>query len=73
MTDQVLLRISFGLSSLIFEMVLFVMLKIQGHGRRDNNMKFQTLVVLVIAGNTASIMEIAFIPCSRRIYVTESG
>lgn len=60
MTDQVLLRISFGLSSLIFELVLFVMLKIQGHGRRDNNMKFQTLVVLVIAGNTASIMDNVF-------------
>lgn len=60
MTDQVLLRISFGLASLIFELVLFIMLMVQGHGRRDNNMKFQTLVVLVIAGNTASIADNIF-------------
>ena len=48
MTDQVLLRISFGVASLIFELVLFIMLKIQGYGRKDNNMKFQTLVILVL-------------------------
>ena len=57
MTDQVLLRISFGLASLIFELVLFIMLMVQGHGRRDNNMKYQTLVVLVLLGNTASILD----------------
>ena len=57
MTDQTLLRISFGISSLIFELILFIMLKIQGYGRKDNNMKFQTLVILVIAGNTASIVD----------------
>lgn len=56
MTDQVLLRISFGLASLIFELVLFIMLMVQGHGRRDNNMKYQTLVILVLLGNAASIM-----------------
>ena len=57
MTDQTLLRISFGIASLIFELILFVMLIIQGYGRKDNNMKFQTLVILVIAGNTASIVD----------------
>ena len=57
MTDQTLLRISFGISSLIFELILFIMLKIQGYGRKDNNMKFQTLVILVIAGNSASIAD----------------
>ena len=40
MTDQALLRISFGIASLVFELVLFIMLKVQGHGRKDNNMKF---------------------------------
>lgn len=60
MTDQVLLRISFGLASLIFELVLFIMLMVQGHGRKDNNMKFQTLVILVIAGNAASILDNIF-------------
>lgn len=60
MADQALLRISFGLASLIFELVLFIMLKVQGHGQRDNNMKFQTLVVLVLAGTAASIMDNVF-------------
>lgn len=60
MSDQVLLRISFGLASLIFELVLFILLMVQGHGRRDNNMKFQTLVVLVLLGNAASILDNIF-------------
>lgn len=60
MSDQVLLRISFGLASLIFELVLFVMLMVQGHGCRDNNMKYQTLVILVLLGNTASILDNIF-------------
>ncbi len=60
MSDQVLLRISFGLASLIFELVLFILLMVQGHGRRDNNMKFQTLVVLVLLDNAASILDNIF-------------
>lgn len=60
MTDQVLLRISFGIASLIFELILFVLLLVLGHGQRDNNMKFQTLVILVMAGNTASILDNVF-------------
>ena len=60
MSDQVLLRISFGIASLIFELVLFVLLMLQGHGRRDNNLKFRTLVILVLFGNTASILDNIF-------------
>lgn len=56
MTDQALLRISFGVASLIFELVLFIMLVVQGHGRRDNNLKYRTLVILVLFGNAASIL-----------------
>ena len=60
MTDQVLLRISFGVASLIFELVLFIMLAVQGHGRRDNNLKYRTLVILVLLGNAASILDNIF-------------
>ena len=60
MTDQVLLRISFGVAAFVFELVLFILLKVLGHGQRDNNMKFQTLVILVLLGTTASIMDNVF-------------
>ena len=60
MTDQVLFRISFGIASLLFELILFVMLMVLGHGQRDNNMKYQTLVILVLAGNTTSILDNIF-------------
>lgn len=60
MTDQVLLRVSFGIASLLFELVLFIMLMVQGHGRRDNNLKFRTLVILVLFGNAASILDNVF-------------
>ncbi|MGX8706825.1 MAG: HD-GYP domain-containing protein [bacterium] len=60
MTDQVLLRISFGVAAFIFELVLFILLKVLGHGQRDNNMKFQTLVILVLLGTAASIMDNVF-------------
>ncbi len=59
-TDQVLFRISFGVASFIFELVLFILLIVLGHGQRDNNMKFRTLVILVLAGIAASIMDNIF-------------
>ena len=59
-TDQVLFRISFGIAAFIFELVLFVLLTVLGHGQRDNNMKFRTLVILVLAGIAASIMDNIF-------------
>ena len=71
MTDQALLRISFGIASLVFELVLFIMLKVQGHGRKDNNMKFQTLVILVIAGNAASIVD-NLVRVSEHIYTSQA-
>lgn len=60
MTDQVFLRISFGLASLIFEAVLLCMLLVLGHGERDNNVKFQTLVILILSGNGISILDNVF-------------
>ena len=60
MTDQGLLRISFGLLSFIFELVLFVMLMVLGHGQRGNNMKYRTLVILVMVGNVVSILDNIF-------------
>ena len=59
-TDQALFRISFGIAALVFELVLFILLIVLGHGQRDNNMKFRTLVILVLAGIVASIMDNIF-------------
>lgn len=58
--NLMLLRISFGAAAVIFELVLFILLLVLGHGQRDNNMKFRTLVVLVLAGNVASILDNVF-------------
>ena len=59
-SDQILFRISFGVAALIFEVILFVMLLVLGHGQRDNNMKYRTLVILVIAGILSSILDNLF-------------
>lgn len=58
--DQMLLNISFGVAAFIFEAVLLVLLIVLGHGQRNNNMKFRTLVILVLAGNFASILDNVF-------------
>lgn len=59
-TDQILLRISFGVAAFFFELVLLVLILVLGHGQRDNNMKFRTLVILVLVGNVASILDNVF-------------
>lgn len=56
-TDQVLMRISFGIAGLIFELVLFVLLMVLGHGDKNKNTKFQTLVITIIIGNIISIID----------------
>ena len=60
LTDQVLFRISFGVAAFIFELVLFILLIVLGHGQRDNNKQYRTLVVLVLCGIAASIMDNIF-------------
>ena len=60
LSDQVLLRVSFGIAAFVFELVLFVLLMVLGNGDRDRNMKFQTLVVIVLLGTVISIMDNLF-------------
>ena len=60
LSDQMLLRVSFGTAALIFELVLFVLLMVLGYGQRDKNRKFQTLVIIVLIGNAISIMDNLF-------------
>ena len=55
--DALLLRISFGLAAFIFGLVLFVLLLILGRGQKDNNSKFQSLVIVVLLGNIISITD----------------
>ena len=59
-TDQALMRISFGIAGLIFELFLFGLLMILGRGKKDRNIKFQTLVITVIIGNIISILDNVF-------------
>ena len=59
-TDQVLLRISFGTAAFVFELVLFILLLVLGHGERDQNRKFRSLVVIVLCGNVISIADNMF-------------
>ena len=60
MTDQVLLRISFGVASFIAELLLLVLILVLGNRQRDNNMKFRTMVGLTICGTVVSIMDNVF-------------
>ena len=55
--DALLLRISFGIAAFIFGLVLLILLLILGHGQRDNNSKFRTLVITVLVGNLISIAD----------------
>ncbi len=55
--DALLLRISFGIAAFIFGLVLLILLLILGHGQRDNNSKFRTLVIIVLVGNLISIAD----------------
>lgn len=57
LSDQALLRISFGTAGFVFELVLFILHTALGYGQRDKNMKFQTLVIIVLIGNVISIAD----------------
>ena len=57
LTDQALMRISFGSAAFFFELVLFILLMVLGHGERERNTKFLMLVILVLAGNAISIAD----------------
>lgn len=57
LTDQALLRVSFGTAGLVFELVLFGLHWVLGYGQTDKNMKFQTLIVIVLVGNVLSITD----------------
>ena len=59
-TDQILMRISFGIAGLIFELVLFILLMVLDRGNRDKNVKFQILVITVFIGNVISILDNVF-------------
>ena len=60
LTDQQLLRISFGTAALVFETVLFILLTVLGYGERDTNKKYRRLVEVVLVGNVVSIMDNLF-------------
>ena len=60
MTDRVLLRLSFGIASFVMELVLFILLIVLGNGQRDNNLKYRSLVIFVLIGVTASILDNLF-------------
>ena len=60
LSDQLLLRVSFGIAGFVFELILFILLMVLGYGEKDRNMKFQTLVVIVLFGNVISIMDNVF-------------
>ncbi|MDO5701868.1 MAG: HD-GYP domain-containing protein [Lachnospiraceae bacterium] len=57
LSDQTLLRISFGTAGFVFELVLFILHMALGYGQRDKNMKFQTLIIIVLIGNVISIAD----------------
>ncbi len=57
LTDQALIRVSFGTAAFFFELVLFVLLMVMNHGERDRNRKFQVFVVIVLVGNIVSILD----------------
>ena len=60
MTDLALFRISFGIAAFIFETSLLLLVLVLGQRQRDNNMKFRTMVILVICGTVISIMDNIF-------------
>ena len=60
MTDLALFRISFGIAAFIFETTLLLLVLVLGQRQRDNNMKFRTMVILVICGTVISIMDNIF-------------
>ena len=60
LTDEVLLRISFGTAAFIFELVLFILLIVLARGERDINRQYQKLVVIVLIGNLVSIADNVF-------------
>ena len=60
MTDLALFRISFGIAAFIFETTLLLLVLVLGQRQRDNNMKFRTMVILVICGTVISIIDNIF-------------
>ena len=56
-SDQMLLRVSFGIAAIILELVLFILHMVLGNDQKDKNMKFQTLIIVVLLGNAVSILD----------------
>ncbi len=60
LSDQMLLRIAFGVAAFVFELVLFILIMTLSAGERDRNNKFLMLVIVVLVGNVISIMDNLF-------------
>ena len=54
------LRISFSLAALIFSLILYILVVMLGTGQVHKNLKFRTLVIVVVLGNLISILDFVF-------------
>ena len=59
-TEQAIFHVSFSIGGVIFSIVLDALICALGTGQVHKNLKFRTLVVIVIIGNVISILDDIF-------------
>ena len=55
-----MLHISFSLAAFVFSVVLYVLILALGSGQQHKNLKFRTLVIIIVIGNLISMLDNIF-------------